>query len=232
MHDKIFDPLNDGKSKIEILNIMGSDLTIVNDAKASYNNEAKEFTEKEEKLLSFLIINKHMSPFRGSILKLRITAPLYICRQWWKHIIGSNHASDQIAWNETSYRYKKFKNVYYIPEKLRKQSSNNKQGSEDFNSFDSKASTQFLERYEQICQESFNLYHNMIEQGIAKEQARGILPQCIYTTWIWTTSLQALLNFIELRKATEAQYEIHEYSKILEEIVKNNFPYTFKYWFN
>ena len=99
------DPLNDGKSRIELIDSMGNDLSIVNDARASFAKTSDNLDEKDIRLINYLIKHEHTSPFRGVTFKFKVKAPLYICRQWWKHVIASNHNEEQLGWNEKSFRY-------------------------------------------------------------------------------------------------------------------------------
>jgi thymidylate synthase (FAD) len=94
------DPLGDGKSRIELIDSMGNDLSIVNDARASFAKTSEKLDDRDIKLISYLIKHEHWSPFRGVVFKFKIKAPLYICRQWWKHVIASNHNEEQLGWNE------------------------------------------------------------------------------------------------------------------------------------
>jgi thymidylate synthase (FAD) len=76
------DPLKDGKSRIELIDSMGSDLSVVNDARASFENSSQELGEKEIKLINYLVKHQHTSPFRGVVFKFKVKAPLFVCRQW------------------------------------------------------------------------------------------------------------------------------------------------------
>ena len=222
-------PLGDEIGYIELINSMGNDLDIVNDARASYDKVSEEWTEKDEKLLRYLINHEHWSPFRGVVFKFRVKAPLYICRQWWKHVIASNHNDEQLGWNEQSFRYVDMsdKADFYVPSGFRKQDKKNKQSSTgEFNTEEQKI---LYESYADSVTESFINYQLMITQGVCREQARGVLPTSIYTTWVWTTSLQALVNFLQLRLGKGAQDEITAYAKCLVNVVKDVTPYTYKY---
>ncbi len=130
IQNKTKDPLGDGISKIQLIDMMGEDLSVVNDARASFEKVSDELTDRDKKLIHYLVKHDHMSPLRGTIFKFRVTAPLFICRQWWKHIIASVHAADQIGWNEKSYRYRAAeKGKFYVPKVFLSQSENNRQAS-------------------------------------------------------------------------------------------------------
>lgn len=95
-----FDPLGDGKSRIELISHIGSDLDVANDARASFDRVSIELDDKDIKLIRYLIEHHHTSPFRGVVFKFKVKAPLYLARQWWKHVIASSHNDEQIGWNE------------------------------------------------------------------------------------------------------------------------------------
>jgi thymidylate synthase (FAD) len=217
-------PLGDGIGKVVLLDCMGDDLSIVNDAKQSYDRHAQEFGEKEQRLLSFLLTNNHTSPLRGAVLRFHVKAPLFVARQWWKHTVACTYVDDQLGWNEKSFRYCEAKdNEYYYPSSYRAQSSTNKQASSGLINEQDKASALYS-RAVGIAVES---YVDLIAMGVAKEQARAILPGCLYTSFTWTCSLQALLHFIALRKEAGAQDEIQRYAKALTSLGADKFPATF-----
>ena len=217
-------PLDDGIGKVVLLDCMGDDLSIVNDAKQSYGRHAEQFGEKELSLLSFLLTNNHTSPLRGAVLRFHVKAPLFVARQWWKHTVACTYVDDQLGWNEKSFRYCLAKdNEYYYPSVFRQQSANNKQASNgEINDQDEARAV-----YSRAVGIAVESYVALIELGVAKEQARAILPACLYTSFTWTCSLQALLHFIGLRKEPGAQHEIRLYSDALIYLVSPHFPATF-----
>lgn len=229
MNNHKYFPLGDEIGYIELLHSMGSDLDIVNDARASYDKVSNEWAEKDEKLLRYLINHEHWSPFRGVVFKFRVKAPLFICRQWWKHVIASNHNDEQLGWNEQSLRYVDMsdKSQFYIPPQFRRQDKKNKQSSTG--QFNQAEQNILYDNYMESVMNSLLVYQAMIAQGVCREQARGVLPTSVYTTWVWTVSLQALVNFLQLRLGKGAQDEITAYAICLKEVVKEVTPYTYKY---
>ncbi len=226
----IIDPLNDGKSRIELIDSMGNDLSIVNDARASFEKSSTQLSDRDIKLINYLIKHQHTSPFRGVVFKFKVKAPLYISRQWWKHVIASNHNDEQLGWNEKSFRYVAIddSNEFYIPQTFRKQSKNNKQATvgnlaEDLNH-------KAIAIYQAQCEHSYQAYNQLLELGVGREQARGVLIPAVYTSWVWTVSLQALLNFIGLRLGTGAQSEIGAYAQAIIELIKPVVPVSMKAW--
>lgn len=218
----IKDPLRDGKSKIQLINHMGNDLSIVNDARASFEKESLVLQDKDINLINYLIQHNHTSPFRGVVFKFKIKAPLYVCRQWWKHVIASNHNDDQLGWNEKSFRYVLIEDgdEFYIPKTFRKQSKNNKQSSDGLIEENDLA----IAVYETQCRSSYQAYSKLLELGVGREQARGVLAPSVYTSWIWTVSLQALLHFINLRRGSDAQSEIVAYAEAIVELIEPIVP--------
>lgn len=221
------DPLGDGISRIDLIDHMGDDLSVVNDAKSSFSNFAEALTEKEVKLLRKLACHKppHSSPFRGVVFKFKVKAPLFVCRQWWKHIVASNHVDDQYQWNETSLRYVEVtdNNEFYIPKAFRLQSSNNRQASDG--ELDFEANQEAIAITTKLVEDSYSAYSKLIDLGAARELARIILVPSIYTTWTWTVSLQAVLHFIKLRHLAEGpQHEISNYAGCIHEMVQKIVP--------
>lgn len=222
----IHDPLGDGISSLRLLDYMGSSIDIVNDARQSFDAESDDFTARDQKLLNYLVAHKHTSPFRGVVFKWQVKAPLFVARQWWKHVIGGTYANDQLGWNEKSFRYCVADDEeFYVPNQFREQSKNNKQAS----------SGPLLGRGHAIAEAAYtdaleackDAYKTLIAAGVSKEQARGILPVCHYTSFVWTCSLQALLHFLSLRLPADAQWEIRAYADTMARIAEPIVPEAF-----
>jgi thymidylate synthase (FAD) len=228
----IVDPLGDGKSRLELIASMGSDLDVVNDARASFEKIATEIGDKDEKLIRYLIAHSHTSPLRGVVFKYRVKAPLFICRQWWKHCLASNHNDEQLGWNEKSFRYVPIEDSedFYIPTEFRQQSTNNKQASEG--TISPSANAIALRVYREQCEASYDAYQQLLQLGVGREQARGVLVPAVYTSWVWTVSLQALLNFVGLRLGEGAQHEIGSYAKCCLDLARPVAPVTIESWLN
>ena len=224
------DPLGDGKSRIELIGSMGDDLSIVNDARASFDRTSQKLNDKDIKLINYLIKHEHWSPFRGVVFKFKVKAPLYICRQWWKHVIASNHNEEQLGWNEKSFRYVAIddSDEFYIPQTFRQQSKNNKQAT--IGSINETSNQQAIAIYEEQCKNSYAAYAKLLELGVGREQARGVLIPAVYTSWVWTVSLQALLNFIGLRMGAGAQSEIGAYAQAILELIEPIVPQAIEAW--
>ena len=219
------------KGYIELVDTLGDDLTPVNAARVSFGGRSEEFTNKDKRLSKFLIKHKHFSPFRHQHIMVIIKAPEFVMRQWYKHVVGiettSSSASKDHAWNEISGRYVEVEDYYY-PEIWRKQSEDNKQASDGvLDDLQQKRMTSFYNEYMRQVEMT---YDRMIEAGMAKEQARIVLPLSQYTLVWWTASFQSAMNFIELRDEPTAQWEIQEYAKAMKKIMFESFPETTKLW--
>ena len=217
------------KGYIEVVDKLGDDLTPVNAARVSFGGRSDTFEKKDRKLSKFLIKHKHFSPFRHQHAMFIIKAPEFVMRQWYKHVVGiettSAHVTKDHAWNEISGRYVPY-DEFYEPTEFRKQSEDNKQASDGL--VDNQSHVQ---RIWQIGQrEAITAYEELLERGVAREQARSILPLTVYTKVWWTASFQSIMNFIELRDEKTSQVEIQEYARALKEIMLETFPETTKLW--
>jgi len=224
------DPLGDDKSRIQLLEHLGGDLAIVNDARASFEKESTELGDKDRKLIHYLIAHEHTSPFRGTVFKFKVKAPLYICRQWWKHVVSSNSTEGQLGWNERSFRYVAVEDDadFYCPRQLRGQSSSNRQASDGYLPEDQNAWAIAL--YSKQCESSYETYQALLKMGVSREQARGVLVPSFYTTWVWTASLQAVLHFIDLRRGAGAQSEIGAYARAVQSLILPLVPVAIEAW--
>lgn len=207
---------------IKVIDKLGTDATVVNAARVSYGKQIENLEEKDVKLLNYLAKHGHFSPFRSCIVQFHIKAPEFVGRQFWKHIVGSDYSFPATQWNEISGRYVQYEPEPYIPETLRKQSQDSKQGSSE-EVFDR---PDLLEKMEQGIRSNFKLYDDLIKEGVAKELARIVLPLAFYTEWYWTASLQAIHHFVKLRKDAHAQKEIQEYAVGMNSLMTELYPYS------
>jgi thymidylate synthase (FAD) len=221
------DPLGDGKSQVVLIDSMGDSLSIVNDARQSFGARSEQWSDKDAKLLSYLTRNRHTSPFRGVVFKWQVKAPLFIARQWYKHTVASTFVDDQLGWNEKSFRYCSAEDAeFYTPRQFAKQSASNRQASDGLLEGNDEALAQRL--YAQALQGCIQAYEGLLLTCVSKEQARAILPPCMFTSFTWTCSLQALLHFISLRIDNKsAQFEIAAYAKALLELGRPIAPEAF-----
>ena len=217
------------KGYIEVVDTLGDDLTPVNAARVSFGCRSDKFTDKDKRLSKFLIKHKHFSPFRHQHIQIIIKAPEFVMRQWYKHVVGiettSSHVTKDHAWNEISGRYVPY-DEFYEPKEFRKQSEDNKQASDGL--IDDQVVATMHWRTAQ--NKTIETYNELLNMGVAREQARSILPLTVYTKVWWTASFQSVMNFIELRDEPTSQVEIQEYAKVLKQIMLEVFPETTKLW--
>ena len=211
------DPLEDGISSVELVRVSGSDLDVVNAARVSYGKISKVMNERNKKLIKYLIEHKHTSTFEHNQLSFRIKAPLFVARQWMRHRMHS--------YNEISYRYVQAPVEFYIPKHWRFQDATNRQCSSGV------FTNEELEKhYKASIDTAFKTYETLLEQGVAREIARGVLPMCMYTEFIFTSNLHALMHFMKLRLQPGAQHEIRAYARALLELSEPHFPESLGNW--
>lgn len=214
------------KGYVRLVDVMGSDLSVVNAARVSYAKESKDLTEKDIKLIKFLAREGHTSPFRHAFLQFEIYAPLMVARQWWKYVVGSDHVMD--SWNESSRRYITEEPEFYIPNpsEWRQAPENSKQGSGGMLENEELA-LHFTEELEELIRIGERVYDEALINGVAPEQARLFLPAYgMYVRWYWSTSLQSVCHFLAQRFEHDAQKEIQNYAKAILELAKPTFPYS------
>lgn len=220
---------DDGIGGVALIQSMGDDLTLVNSARASLGQVSTEMGEREKKLSNFLIREGHTSTSEHNMATFWIKAPLFVARQQMRH--------RTFSYNEISRRYTSADLQFYFPSQLRQQDTKNRQASLDeyFNptiEFDPYEYPKHL-RIDAVSAlkhntvESVKLYNKMIEVGVAREQARMILPQNIYTTYWATGSLHNWMNsFIAKRDHEDAQWEIKLLAREISRQIKQLWPIT------
>lgn len=227
MENKKIDVLDHGF--VQLVDYMGSDLTVVNAARVSFNKESdwdsdpnwtgynkNVLSEKDTKLINYLAKHKHWTPFAHPQITLRIKAPIFIRTQLFKHKVG-------FVENEVSRRYVSDTPQIYCPNWRSKPTNGAKQGSEDF-----VQSPESIENYTQawfqIAKTSLQTYEKLIHDGIAPEQARSVLPQGTYTEWWWTGSLSAYARVYSQRIDPHAQWEVRQYAQAIYDLIQPLFP--------
>lgn len=227
---------------VELKDLMGSDLTVVNAARVSFAKEHDEFnSNKDERLIKFLAEHNHWSPFAHASLQFKIKAPIFVARQLVKHQVG-------LSWNEESRRYIEMDVLpeFYIPESWRKRADNKKQGSSDetieimqvnnpyYLAGEDDPSEEFYEvdidfEVKRVLQQNFALYQSLLKNGVAPEQARMVLPQNMHVNWYWTGSLYAFARVCDLRCKPDAQKESRDVAFGIRKHLIENFPVSSKY---
>ena len=204
--------------KVELLNTMGDDLTVVNAARVSYSKIAEKMTDKDEKLIKYLVDHDHWSPFAHATAQFRIQAPIYVARQLVKHQVG-------LSWNEISRRYVDTDVEFHEVDKWRGRAEDKKQGSDEENIIEwvsrSQRTGALKSHVENIALEN---YKKLLEAGVAPEQARMILPQSMMTEWYWSGTLYAFARVCNLRCALDAQYETRIVANLINKECGKLFP--------
>lgn len=206
-------------SSVEVTDVFGNDLKVANAARVSFGKQSHEFTDKDEKLISYLAKHKHMSPFRQCAVTFRIKMPIFVMRQFVRHRIG-------VEINEISGRYAELPKDMYVPVEWRLQSTDNKQGSsgviEDFD-----LAAELHQQYMDTLDVCWDMYQRLLSNGVAKEQARVVLPVATYTEIMVTMSLEAIAHFCKLREDGHAQFEIREIAHAMRDRTMKLFPVSF-----
>jgi len=203
---------------VELLDTFGSDLTVVNAARVSFNKESTEFSEKDAKLVTYLAKHNHVTPFFHPQVQMRLKMPIFVAREWFRHQIG-------FARNEVSRRYVDYEPEFFIPEICRARDPKLKQGSKDESVKDNGICVNAIQ---EATDKAHHIYMALLEQGVCPEQARMVLPQSMYTEFIETGSLAAYARLCNLRLDLSAQKEIREYADAVVKLLEPRFPVSWK----
>lgn len=240
----VYFPLQDNIGLVQLVSRSDDPtLSVVNAARVSYNNEKTEANDRDRGLVGFLWENHHTSPFRHAFYTFKIKAPLFVMRQWWKHQSGARWTGfvlpdgtdvdidvaaiqadidNGCSWNEVSGRYVKLESEFYIPTEFRGNAAHgNKQQSHELD-WTAEQHDEMRQEYQDACDDAYLRYTDMLERGVAREQARMLLPASIYTSTVWTCSVQSLLHFLNLRLKEDSQYEIRMYAEAIRDILKDD----------
>jgi len=225
---KKIDLYGDGIGSVEYVQHMGDDLTIVNAARISFNRQKTELDEKDLKLIRYLAEHKHTSTFEHNLVTLKFNVPLFVRSQHHRHRTWS--------YNEISNRYldrtdPRHETQFYEPAQFRTQHETNRQASNEDDLIDPMITNDLSTGHERAsCAyqrhnvKSVELYQKLLEGGVCKEQARAVLPQSLYTSYIGTTNLANLMKFIDLRVHEGAQWEIQKVAEACLEIAADLWP--------
>lgn len=220
------DLFGDDIGAVEYISHMGTDLSVVNAARVSFGAEKEKVDEKDIKLINYLMAHNHSSPFEHCTVTFRFTVPLFIRSQHHRHRTW--------AYNEISRRYTSVDIQFYEPDMFRKQHKSNRQASTDdlidplleSTRYDSPTMALASDQIKSHHNESVRLFESLLEAGVCREQARGVLPQNLYTQYYGTVNLHNLLKFVSLRVHEGAQWEIQQVAKACLEIARQHFPHS------
>jgi thymidylate synthase (FAD) len=203
--------------KVDYINHMGNDLTVVRSARVSFGAKTETtLTSKDRKLIDYLAKHKHMSPFEHCQLTVKIACPLYIRSQIHRH--------RTFSYNEISRRYTDKDLEFFIPETIRKQSENNRQASSG--TLDKQQAAKDVMKHSWYYTKDF--YNTLIKMGVPREQARGILPTGLMTEFYMSGNLRNWAHFVGLRDHEGAQGEVQEVAVAIKAIIKDKFPISYE----
>ena len=205
--------------EVELIDGMGSDLSVVNAARVSFAKRKEELTDNDEGLIKYLATHNHWSPFAHASMQFRIKAPVFVARQLVKHQVG-------LVWNEVSRRYVDDDPEFYQPEEWRGRAEDKKQGSLDVAVSNN---TNLKAYYAQYTKQCFETYRAILGDGVAPEQARMVLPQSMMTEWYWSGTLYAFARVCALRCAKDTQLETQKIANFIAEFANESFPISWKY---
>lgn len=199
---------------VELLEVFGNDLTVVNAARVSFAKESSELSMGDEKLIHYLAKHNHTSPFFHPQIRFRLKMPIFIAREWYRHQIG-------FARNEVSRRYVDSDPEFWLPDELRQRDPNKKQGSKDEKI---KYNGHCIARINNHNNETLKMYKDLLSHGVCPEQARAVLPQSMLTEFIETGSLAAYARLFMLRTDPSAQQEIQDIATQVGNLIAERFP--------
>ena len=205
---------------VECLETFGNDLTVVNAARVSFDKESLEFTEADKKLVTYLAKHDHVSPFFHPQIRFRIKMPIFVAREWYRHTIG-------LARNEVSRRYVDTPPECWVPfpNEIRERDPRLKQGSKSTPVDDSDRIHSILSNQTNAA---LKTYHDLLDNHVAPELARTILPQSMSTEFIETGSLAAYARLCRLRLNPAAQREIRDYAEAISVCLAAKFPVSWE----
>ena len=203
---------------VELVDKMGTDLSVVNAARVSYSKTKKIFEQPDEKLIKYLAEHEHWSPFAHASMQFRIKAPIFVARQLVKHQVG-------LVWNEVSRRYVDHAPELYKPDSWRGRPQNSKQGSDGEVELDQTIN----HNMETTMESCLILYNSLLQKGVAPEQARMVLPQSMMTEWYWSGTLYAFARVCNLRCKPDTQKETQDVANEIDKLADEAFPYCWKY---
>ena len=196
----------------QLIDFMGTDLSVVNAARVSFAKESNEFSKQDAKLIHFLAKHNHWSPFGHASLQFRIKAPIFVARQLVKHQVG-------LVWNEVSRRYVDDEPEFYIPSEWRLKADDKKQGSSDETiEYNIHGTMEYVKQ----------TYDNLLKANVAPEMARMVLPQNLYTEWYWSGTLMAFARVCNLRCKPDTQWETQQIANLIDIESKQHFPTSWR----
>ena len=199
---------------------MADDLSVVNGARVSFARHKDELDDADAGLIRFLMRDRHGTPFEHNAFRFHIRCPIFVAREWFRHRIGS--------FNEFSMRYAKATDEFYVPEAEDVRSQVGKPGAYSFEPVEPELAERTREELQAVYDVAYATYTRLVDEGVARELARSVLPVGAYTEFYWTVNARALMNFVSLRAAETAQREIRRYAEACEQFLAAKMPITYE----
>jgi thymidylate synthase (FAD) len=199
---------------------MADDLSVVNGARVSFARHKDELDDADAGLIRFLMRDRHGTPFEHNAFRFHIRCPIFVAREWFRHRIGS--------FNEFSMRYAKATDEFYVPAAEDVRSQVGKPGSYSFEPVEPELAERTREELRAVYETAYATYTRLVDEGVARELARSVLPVGAYTEFYWTVNARALMNFVSLRAAETAQREIRRYAEACEQFLAAKMPITYE----
>ena len=204
---------------------MADDMSVVNSARVSFaqnEDDKTELTNADKGLINFLMRERHGTPFEHNSFRFHVKCPVFVAREWFRHRIGS--------FNEFSARYSEVPNEFFVPELSVVRTQTGKPGAYMFEQVSMEVAMRSKNSIHEAYKAAYKSYMEMINDGVAKELARVVLPVGMYTQFYWTVNARSIMNFCSLRSAETAQMEIRDYSVAVEQMFSSVMPVTAKAW--
>lgn len=203
--------------KIELMVQRARDVDVVNAARVSFDKYTHKMRDEDEKLIAFLLKNRHGTPFEHGYLQFHVEAPIFVFREWHRHRVGHSY-------NEMSGRYVELKRKFYRPKSWRKQTG--KPGAYTYEEMG--PDRELSDLMESAYVRAWRVYQDLLDAGVAKEQARAVLPVGIYSQMYWSCNPRSFMHFLSLRNAPNAMKEIRDLASVAEDVFASIMPITHK----
>jgi thymidylate synthase (FAD) len=197
---------------------LATDLSVANAARVSFARRKDELDDADAGLIRFLMRERHGTPFEHNAFRFHIRCPIFVAREWFRHRVGS--------FNEFSMRYAKATDDFYVPDPEDVRTQVGKPGAYTFEKVDPGLADRTREEFRAVYEQAFETYERLVEEGVAREVARAVLPVGAYTEFYWTVNARSLMNFVSLRAAETAQREIRRYAEAVERFLEERMPIT------
>lgn len=198
---------------------MADDLSVVNGARVSFARHKDELDDSDQGLIRFLMRERHGTPFEHNAFRFHVRCPIFVAREWFRHRVGS--------FNEFSLRYARATDDFYVPEPEDVRTQIGKPGAYSFEPVSDELAETTREELRAVYEAAYRTYEQLVEQGVARELARSVLPVGAYTEFYWTVNARSLMNFLSLRNSETAQREIRRYAEACERFLEEQMPVTY-----